>query len=130
MANLRALWNNLLSVSGVVITKSSEVSTLPALNAPIPDRTLVWRSLATAPLSTPSAPAVSVQGAAGGTSYGYKVVARTGGGTTPASTQGSTAIGNATLTGVNFNRLTWAAVTGAVTYDIYRTVGGVTQGLI
>lgn len=81
-------------------------------------------------LSTPSAPTVSPQGTTGATAYSYKVVAGHRHGETAASSAGSTATGNATLSSSNFNRITWTAVTGASYYSIYRTVGGATTGLI
>jgi len=81
-------------------------------------------------LATPALPTVTPQGTPGATAYSYKVVALAQNGVSAASAAGSTATGNATLSGTNFNRLLWTAVTGATAYAIYRTVGGVTQGLI
>jgi hypothetical protein len=82
------------------------------------------------PLATPAAPAVSNQGAAGGTAYSYRIAARSASGSTVAGAPGTTATGNATLTGVNFNRLTWAAIVGAVTYDVYGRTGGGAEQLL
>jgi hypothetical protein len=82
-------------------------------------------------VDTPSAPSVANVGSAGSTTYTYKVVAKqTNGGYTVASAGGTTTTGNATLDGTNFNRLTWGKVDDASGYDIYRTVGGATQGKI
>ena len=81
-------------------------------------------------LVTPGSPLVSPQGTTGATSYSYKVVARNSLGTSVASQAGSTTTGNASLSGTNFNRLTWTEVPYAASYDIYRTVGGATTGLI
>ena len=82
-------------------------------------------------VADPAAPTVTPQGAAGATSYSYKVVAvNASGSRTAASAAGSTASGNATLDGTNFNRITWSAVPGAVSYEVWRTVGGATQGQI
>jgi hypothetical protein len=81
-------------------------------------------------LTTPVNVVVTPKGTAGATSYSYKVVARSAVGTTAASTAGSTTTGNATLSTTNFNAVTWNAVPGAVSYDVYRTVGAATQGLI
>lgn len=83
-----------------------------------------------ATLSDPSAPTVSPQGVTGATAYSYKVVAQHRYGTSAASSAGSTATGNASLSSTNFNRVTWTAVTNASAYLIYRTVGGATTGLI
>lgn len=81
-------------------------------------------------LSAPAAPTITPQGTTGATAYSYKVVAQHRFGSTEASSAGSTATGNATLSSTNFNRITWTAVTGATAYLIYRTVGGATTGLI
>jgi hypothetical protein len=81
-------------------------------------------------LVTPGSPLVSPQGTTGATSYSYKVVARNSLGTSVASQAGTTTTGNATLSGSNFNRLTWTEVPYAASYDIYRTVGGATTGKI
>lgn len=77
-----------------------------------------------AQLSTPGAPTVTPQGTSGAATWTYKIVAITGTGTTEASAAGSTATGNATLDGTNYNRLTWTAVTNAIGYWIYRTASG------
>lgn len=85
-------------------------------------------------LSDPSAPTIAPQGTTGATAYSYKVVALHAHGQTAASSAGSTATGNATLSSTNFNRLTWTAVTGATAYKLFRTAAGgsspTTTGLI
>ena len=81
-------------------------------------------------LTTPSTPTITPQGTTGATSYGYKIVALSRTGYTAASTEGTTATGNATLSATNNNRITWSAITGATYYQIYRTTGGATQGII
>lgn len=86
--------------------------------------------LNTPALNTPGTPTVAPQGTAGTTSYSYKIVATGTLMSTAAGAAGSTVTGNATLNGTNFNRVTWAAVTNATGYKVYRTVGGATQGLI
>lgn len=64
------------------------------------------------------------------TTYTYKLVARLADGTTTeAGAASSTAAGHATLSAANYNALSWSAVTGAASYDVYKTVGG-TTGLI
>ena len=74
-----------------------------------------------APLAAPGAPTVTPQGAAGAAAYSYYVVARDANGKrTPVSPVGATATGNAVLSGANFNRITWAAVPGAVWYDVLK----------
>jgi hypothetical protein len=89
-----------------------------------------FRLMESAALSTPGAITVSPQGTPGAATWTYKLVALNANGSTEAGAAGSTTTGNATLTGVNFNRLTWTAVTGAIGYWIYRTVSGGTPATI
>jgi len=70
-------------------------------------------------ISTPGTPTVTPQGTTGATTYGYRIVARNSSGVTLPGTGGTTATGNATLSATNFNRVTWSAVTGAESYDVY-----------
>jgi hypothetical protein len=73
-------------------------------------------------LATPAAPTVTPQGTTGAQRWDYTITAVNAyGGETLASSAGTTATGNATLTGTNFNRVTWSAVSGATSYKIYRT---------
>lgn len=83
-------------------------------------------------LATPSAPVVTSVGTAGSTAYGYKVVAKNADGTATAASAANASFttGNATLTTANFNHLVLTVVTGAASYDVYRTTGGATQGKI
>ena len=82
-------------------------------------------------IAAASAPTVTTHGTAGSTTYDYKVVAIDPSGTySAASSAGPVTTGNATLSATNYNVLTLTAVTGAASYNIYRTVGGATQGLI
>jgi hypothetical protein len=69
-------------------------------------------------------------GVLGATTYGYKVVARLGLGHTIASAEGSTALGHAILTAIDWNIITWLAVPLADSYDVYRTTGGVTPPVL
>lgn len=79
----------------------------------------------------PAAPVVTIQGTPGSAAYGYKVVAVAENGTRSAgSPAGSIATGNATLDAANFNRVTWSAVPGASSYEVFRITGGATQGKI
>lgn len=74
--------------------------------------------------TTPGTPTVTPQGAAGATTYRYRVSAVDAYGVESlASTGGQTTTGNATLNGTNFNRVTWSAVTGAVSYNVYGRSG-------
>jgi hypothetical protein len=70
-------------------------------------------------------------GANGTTTYSYVVVAvMPDGGKSAASAVGTTVLGQAALGGPNFNTLDWPDVAGASSYDIYKTVGPLAQGLI
>jgi hypothetical protein len=65
------------------------------------------------------------------TTYTYRLVAvAVDGSKTAAGTASSTATGVATLSALNYNALSWSAVTGAASYEVYRTVGGATQGRV
>ena len=90
---------------------------------------VLGRLLQTA-LATPGSITVTNVGTAGATTYTYVLVALSGTGVTPAGAASSTATGNATLDGTNYNTLAWTQVAGATGYRVYRTVGGATQGLI
>lgn len=78
----------------------------------------------TGAISTPGTPVVTPQGTTGATTYSYRIVARNSSGVTLPGTAGTTATGNATLSAANFNRVTWAAVTNAESYDVYGRTGG------
>ena len=81
-------------------------------------------------VGTPAAPVITPIGTTGSTSYSYKVAGVDGNAnTSAASAAGSTTTGNATLGGSNYNKVLVTTVIGQ-TYNIYRTVGGATQGLI
>lgn len=79
---------------------------------------------------TPNAPVITNNGTTGATSYSYKIVALSVLGSTPGSTAGTTTTGNATLSATNSNTITWEAVPGALSYNVYRSAGGSTQGII
>lgn len=65
------------------------------------------------------------------TTYTYKLVWRLPDGTTTeAGAASSTAAGHATLSVANRNDLSWAAGPAGTVTDVYRTVGGATQGKI
>lgn len=75
--------------------------------------------------ATPVIDSVTPQGTPGATTYGYKIVGKlANGANTMPSAEVTTATGNATLDGTNFNRIIWSAVAGIATYDVYRTTGG------
>ncbi len=74
--------------------------------------------------SVPAAPAVAVVGTAGTTEYQYQVVAVGPNGDSLPSAAGQTTTGNATLSGTNYNTVTWTAVPGAQSYRVLRQIGG------
>lgn len=99
-------------------------------------RNLEARSL----VVTPVAPTVTPQGTTGAATWSYKIVAKqvdSDGNVvaySQASSVGTTTTGKATLTGTDFNRITWAEDENANGgYDIYRTAHGTgptTNGVI
>ena len=87
--------------------------------------------------TTPAAPTITNAGTAGATTYTYVVIpewtTQTNGTSVPnriLSAAGTTTTGAATLTGANYNQITFLPVAGAWRYLIYRTAGGATHGLI
>jgi hypothetical protein len=80
-------------------------------------------------LTVPLVPIVTHGGTIGSTTYGYVVTALkkfddTTTGETSGSPEGSSAYGNATLSGTNWNIISWTAVEHATGYKIYRKTGG------
>jgi len=80
-------------------------------------------------IATPQTPTVSQAGTAGATSYTYAIVARIGAGGAPSASVVTTT-GNVTLSGTDYNTIQFVPVSGATSYDVYRTAGGATQGKI
>ncbi|MDE2102987.1 MAG: hypothetical protein KGL39_37430 [Patescibacteria group bacterium] len=81
------------------------------------------------------APTVSNVGTSGSSTWSYVVVATLANGSihTAASTAGTTTTGNATLSTLNYNVISWTKVAGAYQYQVYRTAHGTspsTNGLI
>lgn len=85
-----------------------------------------------AQLPTPTAPTLTKVGAhtAGATTCTYAVVAKTATGQTVASSTTSQTNCLATLDGSNSVTIAWPAVNGAQRYDVYRTAGHSSTGLI
>ena len=78
-------------------------------------------STATALRPTATAPTVVVTGTPGSTTYTYYVVAIDALGNKSLPSPATTVTtGNATLTGSNYNAVSWAAVPGAAKYDLLR----------
>ena len=70
-------------------------------------------------LNPPSNIVVTPQGTAGTTTYSYKLTAVNARGETLGSTAVTTETGNLILDSINFNRITWDAVSGAIQYNVY-----------
>jgi hypothetical protein len=83
-----------------------------------------------AKLASVSAASCTPQGTTGATAYGYDLVSVDAAGNPSVAVHVSTATGNATLTSGNKNHLAWTGGAGADHVDVFRTVGGVTQGKI
>lgn len=84
------------------------------------------RSIVTSQLANPAAPTVTPIGSDEGATWSYKIVAKLSDGTpSAAGPAGTTTHGDQTLDATNRNSLAWAAVPGAVSYDVYRTAVGV-----
>lgn len=82
-------------------------------------------------LAAPAAPVVTPTGVAGATNYSYTLTAVDSlGNETNAGAAGNTATGNAALSGANYNPVACPNVPGATSLNVYRTVGGATQGKI
>jgi hypothetical protein len=80
--------------------------------------------MVSAQLAAPTLSAtVTNVGTAGATTYRYQVTALDGTGETVGSTVQQTTTGNATLSGTNYNTITWTAVPGAYQYNIYKCTG-------
>jgi hypothetical protein len=73
----------------------------------------------------PATVTLGTVGTAGSTTYYYRVSSVNAAGETKAGTEVSIATGNATLSGTNYDTVTFSSVPGAASYNIYRsTVSG------
>lgn len=72
-------------------------------------------------LATPGAPLVSPQGTTGAKTITYKLTAVNAVGESAVSQSKSISTAATTLNSTNYNQLTWVAVPGAVSYNVYRT---------
>jgi hypothetical protein len=75
-------------------------------------------------LASAAAPSVSTVGAGGTSTWSYGIVAYNANGDAVPSANGSTTLGNTTLSATNYNHLTWPAVTNAAGYRVLRTAVG------
>jgi hypothetical protein len=92
--------------------------------------TYLGEQIVIAPLDTPAAPTLHRLGPAGSTHYGYKVVAIHADGHSAASAEATIPDGQSVLTVAHAVDIFPPYVHGAVSYDVYRTTGGASQGKI
>jgi hypothetical protein len=93
--------------------------TVPCTGASIAAGSNKKSSISWTQLTTPGAPTVTTVGASGVTSYSYQIVAKDTCGKQTGPSQSTTiTTGYSPLSGTNYNRITWTAVTGAVSYDV------------
>lgn len=83
-----------------------------------------WFTDSQTALVAPTSPTVTPTGTSGSAAWYYVVTALNSEGETTASGIGMTAAGAAVLSATNYNALTWAAVTGASAYNVYRSTTG------
>jgi Pectate lyase superfamily protein len=84
------------------------------------------RSIAVSQLGVAGAPTVTPIGGDEGATWSYKIVAKLSDGTpSAAGPAGATTHGDQTLDATNRISLSWTAVPGAASYDVYRTAHGV-----
>lgn len=81
-------------------------------------------------IGSPSGLTVTPTGTTGSTTYKYRVTAVTESGETIPCSEVTSTSGNATLSETNYNALSWTEVDDATSYNVYRTYGGTTTGLI
>jgi len=81
-------------------------------------------------LAAPSVTLTVEGGGSGDTAYSYVVTTITASGESAASAVAATAVGNTSLTGTYYNKLTWAAVSGATGYNVYRVVASGTPSTL
>ena len=70
---------------------------------------------------------ITQAGTAGAVTYYYRISAVVGGVEQAAGPELSTALSNATLSATNYNIVTWGAVTGATSYNVYRSTTSGTE---
>jgi fibronectin-binding autotransporter adhesin len=125
------IYANQLDASGNQINRNQgglSVGTMTATNS-----LTLQGSFQASQLPTPSAPTVTAVGTAGTTTYTYAISALDGSGETLPSSGTVISTANATLTGTNYNTISWTQVGGAVQYKVYRIASGgtpATTGLI
>jgi hypothetical protein len=87
------------------------------------------RNIGTALIETPAAPVVTATNP-GAAQFGYKIVAVQADGHYTAASPQTGVGGTSPLSTTQFNIISWSAIEEAVSYDVYRTVGGPSLGKI
>ena len=94
---------------------------VPCAGASIAAGSAKYSNITFSTIATPSAPTVTQSGASGVTQYWYHIVAKDScGRQSQESNSGTITTGYATLSSLNYNKITWTAVTGAASYDVLR----------
>lgn len=130
-ATLTATNWNIVSWSAVegatkykVYRTTGGADTPPRLLTTLASTTLVFHDIGTAGVAA-TVPTTNTTGQGdGATTYGYTVTATLGLGESAASPEGFTTKGQRRLTSTDFTVITWAPVTNARGYKVYRTTGG------
>ena len=81
-------------------------------------------------IGSPTGLTATPTGTTGATTYKYQVTAVTESGETIPCSDVTSTSGNAALSETNYNALSWTEVDDAASYNVYRTYGGTTTGLI
>lgn len=84
-----------------------------------------WLTDVQAGLGVPATPTVTPTGATGTTSWYYVITALNSEGETTASGVGVTNSGVATLSATDYNALSWAATSGAASYNVYQSTDNI-----
>jgi hypothetical protein len=112
-------------------TGSETIAGAKSFTGPASFYSLASNSVVSTVLTTPGAPTITRIGAAGTNTWTYRIVAKLSDGShTPAGAAASITNGDETLDATNKNSLSWTAVTGAASYDVYRTVAGFSPSTI
>jgi hypothetical protein len=118
-------WSAVEKCTGYKIYRTTGGAAPPKLLAQLASTTLVFHDIGQFGASVAVPTTNTTGGQAGTTTYAYQISATLGLGETAASAQGVTTTGQTPLTSVNYNTITWAPVTNARGYKVYRTQGGV-----
>lgn len=121
---LFAMNNRLFAVAGAVlyeISRLGAVTARPATTLTRPSTPIITNSPLTPAILAPKTPVVTHGGTLGSTHYGYTITATNAYGETEGSAEGTSEYGNATLSGTNWNIVSWTYVEGATGYKVYRT---------